>query len=364
MQKFSTTWLIFSLACTYANSLPATNSPFYHYIPGSAEQIRSNLYVVAADSTTTLLDGALTEYDPSFSNAIDGMDARKMSNFSENLGMIRGTTILVIERRHTIDITDTIFYKLWNTEQRLYQLEFITTNLDHPGLIGHLEDNYLHTSVPINLNGSNNINFSINSDPASSAMYRFRIIFVSAVSGLLPLTFTSVKAYEQNYTIDVDWKTANEGSIGLYTVEKSTDGNHFTSGPAITPMNLAENNYSWTDVYPASGYNYYRIRSTDISGEIKYSEVLKVFNGKGDIKVFPNPIAGNTIHLQIVNQPDGLYEVTLVNNSGQSVLTKQIQHSSGTNTETITPVQHIPKGIYQLEVIKPDGSKVNIHLMY
>ena len=126
--------------------------------------------------------GILTQYDQSFTNVVDGMDARKMSNFSENLGMIRGTTTLVIERRHTIDFTDTIFYKMWNVQQRPYQLEFITSNLNHPGLTGYLEDSYLHTSVPINLNGANNINFSVNSDPASSAMYRFRIIFTTAAA--------------------------------------------------------------------------------------------------------------------------------------------------------------------------------------
>ena len=80
--------------------------------------------------------------------------------------------------------------------------------------------------------------------------------------------------------------------------------------------------------------------------------------------MFPNPVTDNTIHLQILNQPGGQYELRLINNSGQSLMTKQIQHVNGTSTETIRPAQLIPKGIYQLEVTKPDGSKMNIHLMY
>ena len=363
MKKPSTRCFIVMLACMHASSLPATPFPFYS--PSSEELIRSNLYVVAADASTILLDGDLTQYDPSFTNTVDGMDARKMSNFSENIGMIRETTTLVIERRHTIDVSDTIFYKLWNVQQRPYQLEFITSNLNHPGLIGYLEDSYLNTSVAIDLNGVNNINFSVNSDPASSAMYRFRIIFTTAAAGILPLTFTSVKGYQQNNGIHVDWKTKNEQNIRLYNVEKYTGGDQFSSVSGIKANNLPLNNYSWTDASPADGFNYYRIRSTGISGEIKYSQVLKVFSvSKGVINVFPNPVTGNTIHLQIVNQPGGLYEVNLVNNSGQSVMTKQIQHTDGTSTETIRPAQHIPKGMYQLEVTKPDGSKMNIHLMY
>jgi hypothetical protein len=366
MKKSSTLCLIVTLACMNAGSFPLTSHSSAGYSPSSGEQVRSNLYFVAADASTILLDGSLTQYDPSFTNTVDGMDARKMSNFSENIGMIRGTTTLVIERRHTIEVSDTIFYKLWNVQQRPYQLEFITSNLNHPGLAGYLEDSYLHTSVAINLNGANNINFSVNSDPASSAMYRFRIIFNTAAAGIMPLTFTSVKAYQQNNTIHVDWKTGNEQNMKLYNVEKSADGNRFKSVSDIIANNLPVNNYSWTDVSPGDGYNYYRIRSNDISGEIKYSDVLKVYSGKGrgDIKVFPNPITGNAIHLQIVNQPGGLYEVKLVNNSGQSIMTTQIQHTGGSSTETIRLSQQIPKGMYQLEVNKPDGSKMNIHLMY
>ena len=224
MKKSLTVLLIVVLACHHASSLPVNTSLLYSGIPSSSEEIRSNLYVVEPDAHTVLMDGGLTQYDQSFTNSIDGMDARKMSNFSENIGMIRGTTTLVIERRHTIDISDTIFYKLWNVQQRSYQLEFITSNLNHPGLSGHLEDSYLQTSVPIDLNGANNINFSVNADPASSAMYRFRIIFNTAEAGLMPLTFTSLKAYQQDNSVHIDWNTENEQNLKSYNVERSGDG--------------------------------------------------------------------------------------------------------------------------------------------
>lgn len=357
--------LVVMFACIHAKSTPATTNLFY-YSPTAGEQIRSNLYVVMADASTILLDGDLTQYDPSYSDSIDGLDARKMSNFSENLGMLRATTTLVIERRQTISISDTIFYKLWNVHQRTYQLEFITNNLNHPGLMGYLEDSYLHTSVPINLNGPNNINFSVNANPASSAMYRFRIIFTKQASAPLPLTFTTVKAYQQSNIIKVDWTTETEQNMKQYNVEKSIDGARFTTGQDIAARNLSVNNYTWTDADPADGYNYYRVRSTDRNGTIKYSEIAKVSASKGiqGIKVFPNPVTDNTIHLQLANQPEGFYVIKLVNSSGQTVMATQIQHAGGTSTEAIRPAQHVPKGIYQLEVTKPDGSKITMQLMY
>jgi hypothetical protein len=366
MKKSPVLILIGMLVYISASSMPGTTKSFHSDSPTSWEQIRSNLYSVEHDASTILLDGDLTQYDQSFANELDGMDARKMSNFSENLGLIRENTTLVIERRHTIQTTDTIFYKLWNVQQKNYQLEFITSNLNHPGLTGFLEDSYLHTSVPIDLNGSNNINFSVNSDPGSSAVYRFRIVFAPVAARILPLTFTSVKAYQQNNAVRVDWKTENELNIKSYNIEKSADGRQFSTVSNISPNNLPANTYTWTDAFPANGNNYYRVSSKDINDKIQYTEVLKVSSGRlqGDIKVFPNPVTDNTIHLQIVNQPEGLYEVKLINTSGQPLMTKQIQHTGGSNTETIRPGQQIPKGIYQLEITRPDGSKMNIHLMY
>ncbi len=84
-------------------------------------EIRTNLHLINADGSTTLYDGSLTAYDDSYSNNIDEHDAKKMANFSENFGMLRTPVTLVIERRHTIESTDTIFYKMWQMQQKTYK---------------------------------------------------------------------------------------------------------------------------------------------------------------------------------------------------------------------------------------------------
>jgi hypothetical protein len=359
---------LLSIAIILMPGIHASSLPLTHYVstssPAAYEEIRSNLYAFEANATPFLLDGDLTQFDQSFTNDVDGMDARKMSNFSENLGMIRATTTLVIERRHTITTTDTIFYKMWNMQQRPYRFEFIASDLNHPGLNGYLEDSYLHSSTPINLNDSNYINFSVNADPASSAMYRFRLVFSSATAAM-PITFTSVKATQVKNSIIVDFNTKNEANVQEYNIEKSTDGKTFGSVTEVKANNLLVNQYGWTDNYPAEQYNYYRIRGNDISGSFTYSEVVKVFAAAArEIKVFPNPVTGNTIHLQMIDQPAGLYEVKLVNSYGQYIMKKQILHDNGTRTESIMPGKNIPTGIYQLEVTRPGGTKMTMQLMF
>jgi hypothetical protein len=88
------------------------------------ETMRANLYVVN-NSVPTLIDGNLTIYNSSFSNAVDWDDAWKLTNAGENFGIIRSNTTLVIERRSLIGLTDTTTFRMWNIQQRNYQIQFI-----------------------------------------------------------------------------------------------------------------------------------------------------------------------------------------------------------------------------------------------
>ena len=78
--------------------------------------------------------------------------------------------------------------KFRNTVFNLQQIQ-----LGQQGLTGFLEDTYLHTSTPLNLNGSTIADFNIVNIPGSYAPDRFRIVFRQM--SVLPVTFTSVKAY-------------------------------------------------------------------------------------------------------------------------------------------------------------------------
>ena len=340
------------------NSLSPTTSEF--------AQIRSNLYIVAPDQSTVLMDGTLTQYDTDYSNEVNGMDARKMFNSSENWGMHRGSTVLIIERRHTIQANDSIFFKMWNTRIITYQLEFITSNLNKFGRVGVLEDNYLKTSTPIDLNGTSHINFSVTADPATKATDRFRVVFSTPSYSALPLTFIFAKAFQQNNLVNIDWKTANENNVKQYDVERSVDGNNYVKATDIKAYNSTSNNYHWVDAYPAEGNNYYRIRSIEIDGKIIYGDVMKVYIRKGNqsVNIYPNPATGNNLNLQMVNQQPGIYEIRLVNSFGQTFMTKFIQYSGGSSIENLKPGQTIPKGIYQLEIKIPGGEKKIISVVF
>ena len=328
-------------------------------------QLRSNIYAVNADGSTFLSDGALSIFDDSYSNDVDGMDAKKLTNFGENLSIRTAGKLLVIERKHTIKSQDTIFLNLTGTRVQQYQFGFIADNIN-AGIEGFLEDNYLHTRTPLNLAGNTVVNFSIENIAGSYAPDRFRIVFAPSVP--LPVTFTSVKAYRVDKNINVEWRVENERNMKQYEVEKSINGTQFTS-IAIVPATANNGNsaiYLSIDTKPVEGYNYYRIKSVDINGKTTYTNVVKVLMGsiKRDITIYPNPITDGMIHLQFLNQPEGKYGIRLLNKLGQIIVLRQISHAEGSSTELIKWDFNLAHGMYQLEVVKPDGSIKNINVLY
>ena len=86
--------------------------------------LRTGLYSINTDGSTALVDGVLNNFDDSYSNAIDGLDARKSFNTGENLSIRTGGQLLVIERKHTITQQDTIFLNLTGVRVQQYQFQF------------------------------------------------------------------------------------------------------------------------------------------------------------------------------------------------------------------------------------------------
>ncbi|MEP6948534.1 MAG: immunoglobulin domain-containing protein [Ginsengibacter sp.] len=332
--------------------------------PVPQPQLRTSLFGVNTDSSTYMIDGVLSNYDDSYSNNVDDMDAIKFSNVSENLSIKNGNTLLVVERRFSIVQNDTIFLNLTGEKVQKYRFEFSAVQLDRPELTGFLEDSYLHTSTQLNLSGTTAIDFNIVNMPGSSAANRFRVVFKPAT--VLPLTFMLVKAYQENEGIAVEWKTENESNLKQYSLEKSVDGNQYIPATTVAANNTASGIYNWLDVNPSQGYNYYRILSTGVNGKKEYSIVVKVFmaNVKQSISIYPNPLVNGNINLLLTNQSAGVYGLKLINNMGQVIISKEINHAEGSSSETIQLDKYSVHGVYQLEVMKPGGNTINMHVIY
>ncbi len=101
---------------------------------GRAAQLRTNLYVVNADGSSTIADGTLQQFSDEYDNAIDGLDARKFYNSSENLSIRIAGKDLIIERRKFPVEQDTVFYNLASVKAGNYHFDFIASGLSAAGV--------------------------------------------------------------------------------------------------------------------------------------------------------------------------------------------------------------------------------------
>ena len=176
-------------------------------------QLVTNLY-----AGNNLADGVLNLFDKGYSNAVDNNDALKLTNFGENLGIARNGSILAVEKRSLIGDNDVIEFNLAGMRQMQYRLEFSAVNLNQPGLVGTLEDNYLVTKTPIDLDGITNMVFTVDANPASSAANRFRIVFKTAAV-VVPLGKPDISIYPNPITsgnINVQFTNMQKG---MYTLK-------------------------------------------------------------------------------------------------------------------------------------------------
>jgi hypothetical protein len=332
---------------------------------GKAVKLATTLFAIQAGGNTILADGTLQMFDKSFTGKLDRYDARKIMNSANNLAIKTSSGVnLVVESRAPLTEQDTIRYNMSSMAKQNYRLEFKARGLSSQGVEGFIEDTYLNTRTPMDMEGITNVDFAVTSDKGSYAANRFRIVFKTAV--VLPVKLVSVTAAQKDEDIRVDWKVENEKAVKQYVVEKATDGVSFKQAGIVAAANNESASYQWLDDKATPGDNYYRIRIEEQTGKISYSEVVKVAIplGKPSIGIYPNPITDGIIHLQLVNQPKGRYGLRLLNPLGQTIIAKQVEHAGGNATENINWDYHLAHGVYQLQVLRPDGKTQVIKVMY
>lgn len=318
------------------------------------------------NGTSTMMDGIKADIGSMFSNNIDDADAFKISNSTENVSIKRNGKLLSVERHNTITVNDTIQLSIGNMRVQDYKFQVELQNLEQPNLVAYLEDSYLNTSVPLNHNMVNSMDFKILNAAPSYAANRFRIVFKQAV--VLPVTVTSIKAYPKNKFINIEWHVENEINMKQYEVEKSVDGMSFTPLTSILARgnNNSAESYVASDVQPQPGYNYYRIKIVNLDGHLAYTNIVKVLmgNAKEEISIYPNPLVNNMLSIQLNSALTGKYYINIYNSSGQQVMRTSIDHAAGNSTELISLDKNLTHAVYNLEIIKPDNSVFKEQVIY
>ncbi len=82
----------------------------------------------------------------------------------------------------------------------------------------------------------------------------------------------------------------------------------------------------------------------------------------GVLKVYPNPVVGRTLGLQLTNMNKGTYRVSLFNNFGIEVFASQLQHAGGRTTKIID-IGNLANGTYELILTGENNKPMTKHII-
>lgn len=336
-----------------------STSMVFRPAPGGRSQLRANL-IVEHDNGLSLIDGVLVNFSPSYNTNADNLDVNKFYNAAENLGLKRGGKIFAIERRKPVSVRDTIFLNTSQMRARSYQLVFEPESMRVNNLACYLEDTYLNIQTPVSLNQRTIVRFSV-ADDAGAAWDRFRLLFRKWHR------FINCGASLKNEHVTVSWEASDEDNLDKYEVERSEDGvNFFVVGTVAGRNHGSSSTYKFTDGYTNAGIFHYRIKAVSKQDVTNYSSTARVavVKARSGLYVFPNPVEGNTVAVQVSSQlPAGEYRMTLLSADGKIISAKKVIHPGGSGTFTITPAVNLTSGMYQLDVLLPDNTKQQVKVM-
>jgi hypothetical protein len=172
---------------------------------------------------------------------------------------------------------------------------------------------------------------------------------------ILPLQLLSFKAEKRTTNSNlIKWTSAEETNLLAYQVQRSDDNIHFidVENGNITPANnTTATSYSFIDLHPGLGNQYYRLKMIEKSGSKSYSSVAVVKKGATSIlsmNVYPNP-ATDFLEIEMKSMQYKNVGISIINEegkllySGQNIFNGQAHLSIN--------IQELPVGQYFVKMI-------------
>ena len=318
-----------------------------------------NLYARAMNGSMFLADGILQNFNNNFSASVDNMDVRKFMNATDNLAIKNGAYNLIVERRPNICNTDTLQLMLTGTRIAPYRFEIDPSVLNCPTIKAFFIDKFLRTETSVSLTNVTSISFDITNDPMSRVANRFMIVYRQQD----PVRFTSITAVRNtDNSVKVVFNTENENSVNNYNIERSIDGVAFESIATQMPTanNFGNPYYNYFDGNANDAFNWYRVKAITITGVVIYSAAAKAGAAYkkqiSSINVYPNPVTNCVINIAFQNKSFGIYKLSIVSSTGQTIYTEALSMQSAMFNKSIR-IAGLNSGIYRLVTEEINGQK-------
>ncbi|MBK7348057.1 MAG: T9SS type A sorting domain-containing protein [Ferruginibacter sp.] len=168
----------------------------------------------------------------------------------------------------------------------------------------------------------------------------------------LPVNFTGFTASKQSSRTLLKWSTANEINNQGFEILRSQDAFNWQSLGFVNSSGTNSGNYSYVDVQPFTGKNYYKLKQVDFDGKATFTAIKMIDFGKHGYIIPLNParneltlntdINFSNTKLKIYNLQGQFIKVSLLNGSGQ----------------VSADVHELPAGLYAGEIMEQDKKQV------
>lgn len=160
----------------------------------------------------------------------------------------------------------------------------------------------------------------------------------------LPVVFNTFSLIKNSQNIMINWSTASEINLSYYAIESAVDGKNFSELAQVKPnLKNGDLNYSYKDVNPKNGTNYYKVVSFDLDGKTTVSAIKAIdFGLVNPIAFYPNP-STNQLNFKGILNGD---RIRISDLSGKIIINKFNQEGS----EKALNVHDISDGTYLLNI--------------
>lgn len=172
---------------------------------------------------------------------------------------------------------------------------------------------------------------------------------------LVPVKLLSFTGQMNHCIASLNWKVADEQNLLNYQLQYSLTGYDFSYAGTLLPAGT-NSNYQLKHTPSQPGKIIYRLKMTDVDGQVSYSNIVTLYNncGSAEISVFPNP-ANTATTIWGAKAGSG---ISLYNTAGSLLLQKK---ANGSGMDELD-LSRLPEAVYIVKIIDRENNITVIKL--
>ena len=339
-----------------AHKLANTNSGITVFGSSTASSAWDNkLRCTLALGDSSFIDDAVLAYSNEAgisNNAYTDFDTYSFNATTNQpfLSMQKGNKLLSVCTK-PFSTNDTIALSFYNNSTvGNYQFQFSEYQTLSQQYIIMLYDAFLGKTQSIPSNPL--YKFTISADSNSYSPNRFKLITRTAIT--LPINESiKLSAANENSLSILKWTSTAPAAIKQYELQQMMTDNQFNT---IKNINAIPSQSEYQFENNTSKSNTFRIKATTIANQPIFSNVVTVIKTAATVSIFPNPIRGNQIKLQLTNLPKGNYSINILNSVGKIIKRQSLYHNGVATISIDLASAHLAAGSYPLYIMDTEKS--------